>query len=148
MLACACATPPKRADPQAKPSKGLALLLPFARLGRLVPPHSRSHGGSDIQRHQRNPEMSPSSFSLFGSRIEALTFHPFEANSFAVARPKPEEAPVMKIALWSWLLIDASNSNGMIRPMLRWYKANCHDSPTNGAWHLAKNRSEIGEEGG
>src|SRR5215472_15309461 len=106
MLACACATPPKRADPQAKPSKGLALLLPFARLGRLVPPHSRSHGGSDIQRHQRNPEMSPSSFSLFGSRIEALTFHPFEANSFAVARPKPEEAPVMKIAFWSWLLID------------------------------------------
>ena len=76
-----------------------------------------------------------------------MTLHPFEANSFAVARPKPEEAPVMKIAFWSWLLIDASNSNGMIRPMLRWYKANCHDSPTNGAWHLAKNRSEIGEEG-
>ena len=44
------------------------------------------------------PEMSPSSFSLFGSRIEALTFHPFEANSFAVARPTPKEAPVMKIA--------------------------------------------------
>ena len=45
------------------------------------------------------PEMSPSSFSLFGSRIEAMTFHPFEANSFAVARPKPEELPVMKIVL-------------------------------------------------
>jgi NADPH2:quinone reductase len=43
--------------------------------------------------------MSPNSFSFVGSRIEAMTFHPFEANSFAVARPKPEELPVMKIVL-------------------------------------------------
>ena len=47
------------------------------------------------------PEMLPSSFSFFGSRIEAMTFQPFDANSFAVARPKPEELPVIKIAFWS-----------------------------------------------
>jgi hypothetical protein len=33
--------------------------------------------------------------------MEAMTFQPFDANSFAVARPKPEELPVMKIALLS-----------------------------------------------
>ena len=31
--------------------------------------------------------------------------------------------------------------------MVRCYEANCQRSPTNGAWHLAMNRSEIGEEG-
>jgi hypothetical protein len=47
------------------------------------------------------PEILPSSFSFFGSRIDAMTFHPFDANSFAEARPKPEELPVMKIFFWS-----------------------------------------------
>jgi len=45
------------------------------------------------------PEMSFSSFSFLGSRMEAMTLHPFDANSFAVALPKPEELPVMKIVL-------------------------------------------------
>src|ERR1700745_98241 len=55
------------------------------------------------------PEISPSSF--FGSRMDAITFHPFDPNSLAVARPQPDEAPVMKIALWSWLvMIDPSSS--------------------------------------
>lgn len=56
------------------------------------------------------PEILPSSISFCGSRMEAMTFQPFDANSFAVARPKPDEAPVIKIALWSWLLITASSN--------------------------------------
>ena len=33
--------------------------------------------------------------------VGVRTLHPFGANSFAVARPKPEELPVMKIAFCS-----------------------------------------------
>ena len=51
------------------------------------------------------PEILPSSFSFLGSRMEATTFHPFDANNFAVARPKPAEAPVMKIVFWSRLVM-------------------------------------------
>jgi hypothetical protein len=46
-------------------------------------------------------EVFASSFSLSGFRMEAMTFHPFAANNLAVARPKPEELPVIKIAFWS-----------------------------------------------
>jgi hypothetical protein len=44
-----------------------------------------------------SPESWLSSVSLSGLRIVAMTFQPFEANSWAVALPSPEEAPVMKI---------------------------------------------------
>src|SRR5450432_1733983 len=37
------------------------------------------------------------SFSFSGLRIVAITFQPFDANNFAVAFPKPVEAPVIKI---------------------------------------------------
>jgi len=46
------------------------------------------------------PEMLFSSVSFSGSRMVAMTFHPFEANSLAAARPRPEELPVMKIVFW------------------------------------------------
>jgi hypothetical protein len=39
-----------------------------------------------------------SSVSFSGLRMVAMTFHPFEAKSLAVARPRPEELPEMKIA--------------------------------------------------
>src|SRR6267154_1324018 len=38
-----------------------------------------------------------SSVSVSGLRMVAITFQPLEANNFAVAFPKPVEAPVMKI---------------------------------------------------
>ncbi len=44
------------------------------------------------------PGILVSSFSLFGIRIVAMTFHPLDANNLAAARPRPEELPVIKIA--------------------------------------------------
>src|SRR6185436_1249357 len=43
------------------------------------------------------PEMFLSSASVSGFRMVAITFHPLDANSLAVALPSPEEAPVMKM---------------------------------------------------
>ena len=48
-----------------------------------------------------------SSFSLFGFRIVALTFHPLDADNLAAARPRPEELPVIKIALCLSLFMSA-----------------------------------------
>jgi hypothetical protein len=60
------------------------------------------------------PGMLPSSFSLFVSRMEATTFQPFVANSFAVARPKPEELPVIAVSqMLSRILTEANGSISM-----------------------------------
>jgi hypothetical protein len=75
------------------------LLRPWFRATRIPAAADQSKQG-----YQLNARL-PSCFSFFGSRLDAMAFHPFDANSFAVARPKPDEAPVMKIALWSWLVM-------------------------------------------
>jgi hypothetical protein len=46
-------------------------------------------------------QFNPSYSEVWGRqqefRMVATTFQPFEENSLAVARPRPEELPVMKI---------------------------------------------------
>src|ERR1700747_3598008 len=55
---------------------------------------------SDIQRHQLNARNITECLFLLWFAHGGNDF-PALANSFAVARPKPDEAPVMKIVLWS-----------------------------------------------
>jgi hypothetical protein len=43
------------------------------------------------------PGRFPIPVSFPGFRIVAITFHPLEANRFAVARPRPDELPVIKM---------------------------------------------------
>ena len=58
-----------------------------------------------------------SSVSFSGCLIAAITVQPFEANNLAVAFPKPDEAPVMKISFPFWKLYVVINAGQKDEPV-------------------------------
>ena len=51
------------------------------------------------------------------ARMVATTAHPSEANSFAVARPRPEELPVIKM-IWRWGVLITSYLRQLVKQPL------------------------------
>jgi len=56
-------------------------------------------GPGHVERQDREARPAPSSVSLSGWRMVAITFQPRAAKGLAVARPRPVEQPAMKIVL-------------------------------------------------